>query len=61
MSPLNNDETFNRLKKILEEDDFYEMPQGLSREEIRQFIIDCADGKIHPSSKGTKNDLSNDN
>lgn len=54
-------ETFERLNKILEEDDFFEMPSGLSREEKRQFIIDCADGKIEPSTKGKKNDLPDDN
>lgn len=47
-------ETFNELNRIIEEDDFFEMPTGLSREEKRQFIIDCADGKIKPSTKGKK-------
>ena len=45
-------ETFEHLKKIIEEEDFYKMPKGLSREERRQFIIDCADGKVIPSTKG---------
>lgn len=53
MNPF-DDKTFKRLKQILEEDDFFEMPSGLSREEKRQFIFDCADGKIEPSSKGNK-------
>lgn len=54
-------ETFNELNRILEEDDFFEMPSGLSREEKRQFIIDCANGLIKPSTKGKKNDLPDDN
>ena len=29
----------------------YEMPSGLSREEFRQWMQDCADGKISPTCK----------
>lgn len=53
-------ETFNELNRIAE-DDFFEMPSGLSREEKRQFIIDCANGLIEPTTKGTKRDLPDDN
>ena len=53
-------ETYDRLQKIIEEDDFFTVPSGLSREELRQFFIDCANGKIEPSTKGKKNDLSDD-
>ncbi len=56
-----NKETFERLNKIIEEDDFFTVPPGLSQEEFRQFMIDCADGKIEPSTKGKKNDLPDDN
>lgn len=54
-------ETFNELNRIAEEDDFFEMPSGLSREEKRQFIIDCANGLIEPTTKGSKRDLPDDN
>lgn len=30
---------------------FWTMPAGLSREEKRQYITDCANGKIEPDRK----------
>jgi hypothetical protein len=54
-------ETLNKLCRILKEDDFFEMPHGLSRDERRQFISDCANGLIEPNTKGTNSDLSDDN
>lgn len=54
-------EKLNELCKILKEDDFFEMPSGLSRDERRLFISDCANGLIEPSTKGTNSDLSDDN
>lgn len=39
-----------RLKQNLEGDSFT-MPTGLTREQKRQFIKDCASGKVQPDKK----------
>lgn len=48
-----NKKVLDRLKQNLEGDTFT-MPSGLSREQKRQFIIDCSEGKIAPDRKKGK-------
>lgn len=48
-----NKKVLQRLKENLNGDTFT-MPQGLTREQKRQFIQDCASGKVQPDSKKRK-------
>ena len=45
-----NKELIDRLEKNLNGDSFT-IPSGLSREEKRKFIMDCANGKVEPDKK----------
>lgn len=38
------------MKEILE-GDFYRMPSGMTRYEMREFIIDVADGRVEPIAR----------
>lgn len=40
-----------KMKEILE-GDFYRMPSGMTRDEMREFIIDVAEGKVEPVVNG---------
>lgn len=44
-----DDESFESVKDSLE-GPFYTLPDGLTREEIHQWLEDCAEGKIEPDT-----------